>query len=388
MTQPSKRKKKLVIVVNSLAVFHSHRLPIALAALEQGYHVIVVYGDTGRIPESAFDHLGLELVCVSINRRSTNPFTELKSIIRLRAFFWAAKPDIVHLVTFKPMIYGGLAAFLAGVPSVVFAVTGMGSVFLNEKSRASVLKVIIRNLFRFVTQINNHIIIVQNRDDLGDLVSWKAAKHENIRLIPGAGVNLDTFSQTRQPDGLPTVTFLARFLRDKGILEFVSAVRILRSRGVVAKFWLVGGIDPSNPSSLSDAEIEAITQEGICEVLGFREDVHAIYSDSNIVCLPSYREGLPKSLIEAAATGRAIVTTDVPGCRDVVIHEKTGLLVPVKDDMSLANALQYLIENAPKRAAMGEASRQLAESTFSMPLVVKAHLDIYETLTRDPNSRA
>ena len=211
-------------------------------------------------------------------------------------------------------------------------------------------------------------------------MNWGVLDSKKIRLLRGSGVNLSEFTQLEEPDGMPLVCFAARLLYDKGLYDFVAAARLLRERGIQARFWLAGDIDMKNPTSLNASELQALRDEGIVEVLGYKKDIPSLYAKVNIVCLPSYREGLPKALVEAAAASRAVVTTDVPGCRDAIIPNETGLLVPARSPEKLAHALQWLIEHPVERLAMGKAGRKLAEREFAIEKIVQGHLDIYQEL--------
>ena len=373
-------KRRLVFVVNSLDSFESHRFPIAVSALKEGYDVFIIYGESRTAKLSQFVSIGIKLIKVSGRRGSTNIFLEVIYALELFSVVRKLKPDLIHLITLKPILYGGIAAWLCSVPALVIAVTGMGSIIIKRSLIASAYKALIRSALRIVTLHLNHTIIVQNIDDKADLIAWGVAKSKNVRLIAGSGVDLGQFCMTDEHDEIPVVTFLGRLIKDKGFSEFVDAVRILRNRGILARFWVVGSPDYENPTSVSKNELEKLSDENIVELLGYRENVTEIYKETNIVCLPSYREGLPKSLIEAAACGRAIVTTDVPGCRDAITPDVTGFLVPAKSPNVLADKIQTLIENPDLRKQMGGAGRALAEKNFAIEKIVSQHLAIYEDL--------
>ena len=201
-------------------------------------------------------------------------------------------------------------------------------------------------------------------------------------MIKGSGVNLDNFTKLKEKGVAPIICFAGRLIKEKGVYEFISAARLLRQKNINARFLLAGSLDNKNPSSLSQKDLDRIKNEGYVEVLGYQKDIPALYEKSHIVCLPSYREGFPKALIEAAAAGRAVVTTDVPGCRDAVVPNKTGLIVPVKNTEKLAWAIQWLIEHSKERVAMGKAGRELAVKEFSIEKIIKEHLKIYRELSK------
>ena len=223
-------------------------------------------------------------------------------------------------------------------------------------------------------------VIFQNPDDRDTLLRNGCLKAEDVRMIRGSGVALEECPLQPEPAGPPVVVMAARLLRDKGVFEYVEAARLLKQRGVAVVMRLIGAPDPGNPTSVTRKELDAWQDEAVVDVAGFRRNIPVQYAAAHIVCLPSYREGLPKSLIEAAACGRAVVTSDVPGCRDAIIPNKTGLLVPAKDARALADAIQYLIEHPAQRREMGQAGRVLAEEVFAIEKIVSQHLDIYREL--------
>ncbi len=371
--------KTLIILVSHLSFFLSHRLGIALAAKNSGYRVKVVLGeidvDIGSLSEN-----GIDFIHVPIQRGGINPFKDLVSLFSLWRLFRKLKPDIVHLVTIKPYLYGGIIARLVGVPSLVSAVSGLGSLFVQENFHNKLLRFLLYPIYRFAFGHHNQKIIFQNESDLNFLVKWGVIKNKKALLIPGSGVDLNEFTDLNDPDGITTICFAGRLIKEKGVFEFVSAARLLKQNGIKADFLLVGEIDTKSPSSLKHQDIEKLKNEGIINVLGYQKNIAKIYAKSHIVCLPSYREGLPKSLAEAAAAGRAVVTSDVPGCRDAIIPNKSGLLVPPKDSEKLAEALNYLIKNKDVRISMGITGRILAEEKFEIKKIIKQHIDIYKKL--------
>lgn len=365
----------LLFVVNAPEFFLSHRLPIALAARKAGFdvHIATSSGPAVRnICSYGFTHHIVPLL-----RSGRNPLSEVVSFYSLFRLIWRLRPDVVHLVTVKPVIYGSIAARFFSRTSVVAAVSGLGTVFVDRGARRPFLRSGIEFLYRLALRKRNIHVIFQNEDDRSVLSSIGALSSATTSLIRGSGVSLSDYAFVDEPTGDPVVTFAARLLVDKGIREFVAAAHLLHLRGVKAHFRLVGCTDPANLTSISDAELAMWARSGAVEVLGYRDDIQDIFSQSNLVVLPSYREGLPKVLIEAAACGRATVTTDVPGCRDAVIPNETGLLVPARDVTALADAIQTLVEDPVRRKVMGAAGRELAEREFGIERVVEAHLEIY-----------
>jgi glycosyltransferase involved in cell wall biosynthesis len=374
-------KQRLMLVVNDLRYFISHRLPIAQAALKSGLDVHVAYGELGGAEVGALNALGLTLHFVPIQRGGTNPFADLRSVILLWALFRRVRPDLVHLVTIKPVLYGGIAARLARVPAVVSAMAGLGFVFIEQGGvKAAVLRRVIKPMFGWALGHPRQTLIFQNPDDRDRVLTITKVLSQQVRLIRGSGIDLKACPAVPEPEGIPIVAMASRLLRDKGVLEFVDAARVLRKRGVLARFWLIGEPDLANPASVTPEEVAAWQAEGVVECLGHRKDVPSLYAQAHIVTLPSYREGLPKSLIEAAACGRAVVTTNVPGCRDAIEPDVSGLLVPPRDAVALADALERLIQDSGLRQSMGQAGRALAEREFGIEKVVAAHLQIYQEL--------
>ena len=369
---------RILFVVNCPAFFISHRLPLALAAKQEGYDVHVA-----TMPGEAIDRitvLGLSHHTIPLSRSGTNPLKELLVFIAICKLFHQLKPSVVHLVTIKPVLYGGVAARLFGVPGVVAAISGLGFVFIAKGFQASLIRKVVKSLYRLVFARKNLCVIFQNNDDRNGFVKTGILANEKAVLIRGSGVELGNYTSNIKHSNHLIVTMAARLLRDKGVNEFVEAACTIGNQGNKVRFLLAGDIDPQNPATVTESELNSIRDEGCVELLGYREDISELFADSSIVVLPSYREGLPKVLIEAAAAGCAVVTTDVPGCREAIEPGVTGLLVPVCDAKALASAIQRLIEDDDLRQSMGKAGRRFAEKEFSIDKIVKAHLDIYRML--------
>ncbi|WP_241063907.1 glycosyltransferase family 4 protein [Achromobacter xylosoxidans] len=372
--------RRLLFVVNNPAFFMSHRVPVALAAQRAGYDVHVATMDGPAVAD--IEALGMTHHAIPMTRSGKHPLQELGTLLALLRLFRRLRPQVVHLVTIKPVLYGGIAARLARVPGMVAAISGLGFVFLSNSLKMRLVRAVVARLYRLALGHRNSRVIFQNGADRDLLRSLGAVRDEQVVLIRGAGVDLDLCRALPEPPAPPVVvTMVARLLRDKGVQEFVQAARLLRERGVPVTMRLVGGVDAGNPASATPAEVEAWQREGSVQALGERADVPQLYADSHIAVLPSYREGLPKSLIEAAACGRAVVTTDVPGCRDAIDPGKTGLLVPVRDPQALADAIARLAGDATQRQAMGAAGRALAEREFNIERVARIHVDLYDTLS-------
>jgi glycosyltransferase involved in cell wall biosynthesis len=371
-------QKRLLLIVNTPSFFLSHRLPVALAAQREGYevHVATAMG----IAVSEICSRGFIHHVIPLTRSGKNPFTEFRSLCAILVLFRKIKPDLVHLVTIKPVIYGGLAARIARVPGIVAAVSGLGFIFIAKGLKAKIYRSAIVLLYRLALDRNNIKVIFQNKDDCNTLVQLGVVDITKVIMIPGSGVDLTAYSVKAEPVGVPVVAMATRMLKYKGVLEFIEAAAILRKQKVLARFVLIGAPDPGNPATFSQNEITALCAEGGVELFGYRNDIAELFAASNIVVLPSYGEGLPKVLVEAAACGRAVVTTDIPGCRDAIEPGKTGLLVPVKNAVALADAIGLLLENPDLRKQMGQAGRKLAEREFAIDKIVSAHLVVYRSI--------
>lgn len=367
-------KRRLLIVVNVDWFFMSHRLPIAQAARDAGYDVHVATSLT--LAPTEIEQHGFTLHALDIDRRSTSAWQALKLLMALRRLMITLAPDVVHLVTIKPVLLGGLAARMARVPRVIAAISGLGFVFTARGLRATARRAVVSSLYRLaLARLGVHVVF-QNADDQALLQRYAGIRTEQVVRIRGSGIDLGTWSARPLPEGAPLVLMPSRLLLDKGVVEFVEAARRLRGYRHT-RFVLVGDIDTGNPTSLTHQQIQDWVVEGVVEWWGHRRDMAEVFAQAHLVVLPSYREGLPKALIEAAASGRAVVTTDVPGCRDAIDPGRTGLLVEVRNPEALAQAIRTLLDDPSCLRAMGEAGRRWAEQVFDLREVVSRHLAIY-----------
>jgi glycosyltransferase involved in cell wall biosynthesis len=377
MRTPARARRVLFVVANDW-YFWCHRLPLATRVAAAGYDVHVAT-PPGRF-RAEIERAGLTYTPIRMDRQGRNPLVDARTIAELVRLYRGIRPDVVHHVALKPIVYGTLAARLAGVPAVVNAMPGMGYVFLNKQLLSRAIRPGIMAAFRLLVNAPNCRVILQNPDDVETWVRWRVMRRDRIALIRGAGVDTDHFVPTPEPTGTPLVVLPARLLFDKGVGEFVEAARLLRARGVAVRMALVGEGDPGNPASVPPATLTAWQAEGTIELFGWRDDMRAVLREANVVCLPSYGEGLPKALLEAAASGRAIVATNVPGCREVVKDGETGLLVPARDAAALADALARVVTDADLRARMAARGRALALAELSADVVAARTLDLYATL--------
>ena len=375
-----KKNKKILFLVNYLSFFLSHRLPVAEALLAKGFEVFIGYGELRGADPKLLEQRGFKVDFIPMQPGGLNLLKDLKTLYYIWVFFKRVEPDIVHLITIKPYLYGGIISRLCGVRGLITAVSGLGTLFVNKDLKSKLIRLLLYPIYKLAFNHLNQKVIVQNKDDLKVLVNWGVLNPSKVKLLKGSGVKLENFTNLDEPGGTTTVCFAARLLRDKGVYEYVSAVRLLKERGIKAQFLLAGDLDINNPTGLKLDDLNKIKNECYVKILGHQKDIATLYAKSHIICLPSYREGFPKSLIEAAAAGRAVVTTDVPGCRDAIIPNKTGLLVPIKDSQKLADALQWLIENPKERIIMGKEGRKFAEKEFSIEKIILNHLDIYQDL--------
>ena len=373
-------RRKILFVVNDAGFFKSHRLQLAQEAVARGYEPVVVCGtSTG---EAALGEFGIRCRSFGLSRSGLNPLRDLTSFVQLLRIYRDEAPDIVHHVTIKPVIYGTLASRFARVPAVVNAIPGMGFVFTQLGFRARVIRNLVNVLYRAALSHDNMRFIFQNREDLQSFVEHTVIPEKLTYLIRGSGIDLSEFPFTPEPPGPVSFMLVARMLSDKGIREFVGAARSVRVLQPQWRFVLVGGVDPGNPSSLTEAELEAWHAEGVVEWLGHRTDIRALLAQSHVVCLPSYREGLPKSLLEASGIGRPMIASNVPGCREVVRDGITGLLVEPRDSTALADAMLRLGQDQVLRTRMGRAARERAEALYSIEDVVRDTFLIYDELLR------
>lgn len=375
--RPERKRPILLFVVNADWFFLSHRLPIAERALQLGFNVAVAASDSGMGEE--IQRHGMHFYPLPLRRNSCNPIRELRCIVRLLIIFLALRPELVHHVTIKPVLYGSLVSRFLRQGAVVNAISGLGFTF-TARLRARVVRGLISPLYRFALRHPRSRVIVQNPEDLQFLIAGRFARRKQLVLIRGSGVDCREFSPAPMPDGPPIVMLISRMLWDKGVGEFVEAANTLGIPDGGVRFVLVGSPDPDNPSSVPQQMIDEWVEQGIVESWGWRDDVAAILKEASVVVLPSYREGLPKVLLEAAATARPIVATDVPGCREIVQDGVNGFLVPARDSGALAEAIRELLQSFTLRDKFGRNGRKLVESGFSVDRIVEQTVEVYGDL--------
>ena len=375
-----KKKFRILYLVTEDWYFVSHRLGLARAVKEAGCDITVVTRTKDH--RELIEKEGFKLVSFLLPRSRLSLVSEIKSIINLVRVYRQEKPDLVHHVALKPSLYGSIAALFTRIPAVVNAMTGLGFVFTKGHWMRIFLEPVVRIAGRFVIASRHNRIIVQNPDDAITLQDAGFGRPETMTLIRGSGVSLRDFHPLPDPDCFPTVAMVSRMLWNKGVGELVEASRRLRERGIKIRVILVGMPDPENPSSIPGHQLCKWHDEGLIQWWGFRDDVEDIWRHAHIAALPSYREGLPKSLLEAAACARPIVATDVPGCREIVNDGENGFLVPTQDVAALADALEKLILAPSLRNHMGAMSRAMVENHFQESLVIEETLKVYEDLLK------
>ncbi len=369
--------RKIIYLVSEDWYFCSHRLPLGIAAREAGAEVVVATRVKKHGPQ--IEAGGLRLAPIDMRRSGTNPFTDIATIRQITDLYRREQPDLVHHVALKPILYGGYAAWRTGVPAVVNAVAGMGFIFISEGLFARTIRPFVARAQRSLMNRANTRTILQNPDDVALYRESIGVEGERLTVIPGAGVDIEKFAYVPEPFGAPIAVCVSRMLRDKGIYELVAATRLLHEKGIELRVRLIGPTD-ENPASIPRATLAEWNREGIVEVVGASDDIAGEYARAHIAVLPSYREGLPKSLLEAAACGRPIVATDVPGCREVCIEGETGLRVPARSVEPLAAALERLAVDPNLRRRFGENARRRAETVFAEGIINGQTLALYEKM--------
>lgn len=369
----------ILFLTNLTPYFFSHRLDLARGARASGFEIALAASDIDGF-QSRLDAEQITPVRLPHIVRGLNPLADLRASLGLASALRRTCPTNLHCSGLKTIFLCAIAGWMTPLPRVVCIVTGLGTIYVNDTPVTRVLRIGVESVLRTLLRRSNTRTIFQNQDDLDHFVRAGIVSSDRASLIRGSGVDTDHYAFTPEPQATCSlVVFPARLLRSKGVIEFVEAARILRARGVEARFALVGDLDPQNPDSLTQGDLDDLKVAADVEVWGYRQDMRAVFEQSHLVCLPSYREGVPKALIEAASVGRAIVTTDVPGCREIVVDGLNGLLVPARDAGALADAIDTLLADRDERARMGQAARHRVEADFSAAVVNRATLALYKT---------
>lgn len=375
-----RKRRRLLYVVTEDWFFLSHRLPMARAAQAAGFEVHVATNVADGA--AAIAREGFILHPIRFARGRLSPVSTFATIRALRRLHRTLAPDLVHHVALQPTVLGSLAAL--GRPAArVNAITGLGYAFISKTMKARVMRSVIGRLLRFLIDRPRSVALVQNPDDRQSLAQLGIAPNR-IALIPGSGVDVARLKPVPELAGPMTLGFVGRLLDDKGIRVLVAALRLLRAKGLPVALLIAGTPDPANPASVSQAEAAAWGREPGITWLGHVDDIATVWARAHIAVLPSRREGLPKSLLEAAACGRPMVATDVPGCREIAIPNKTGILVPADDPPALAAAIEVLAQAPELRESYGRSARALAEARFSADAIGHAAVELYLRLVRAP----
>jgi len=379
-------KPKLLYLCTEDWFFYSHFFRRAIAMQEMGFAVTVVARNCchGEIIRNA----GLNFINLKFERRSFSPWYKLRTLLSIWRVYSSERPDLVHHIALEPILFGTFIARLRGIKNVVNAPTGMGYVFTSNHLLAHFLQPLVLLAMRSLLNPPGSYVIFENQDDIRLLTDKGIVRPDNAVLICGAGIDLARFHPGPEPEGVPVITLTARMLWSKGIKEFVEAARLIKSSGIKARFLLVGKVDKGNPTAIDRNQLLAWQSEGVIEWLGYREDIPAVLAMSHIFCLPSYREGLSQSLLEALAAGKPVVTTDVTGCRDVVTHGDNGLLVPPKDTKLLAAAFEQLIASKELRQKFGARGRIRAVTEFGNDKIIAQTHYLYRQMLGDNRTDA
>ena len=371
-------RPRLLYLITEDWYFRLHWIGLARAARDAGFEVLLAM----RVQEHGLEisGQGFKLFPINLLRRSVNPIREFLAVIELARLYRAEKPDLVYHVAVKPILYGSLAARLAGIPSVINVFAGLGYTYTSDEWKARLFRLLLKFGLNAACNSSGSIAVFQNEEDQAQLVRDHAVRRSHTRVIRGTGVDTDRFRPTSEESGDPVILLPCRMLWDKGVGEFLEAARLVKRQKPRVRFVLVGRCDEENPASIQSVQLHQWQEEGAIEWWGHRSDMPAVLGHAAVVVLPSYREGLPVSLLEAAACGKPIVATDVPGCRDVVRHRVNGLLVPPKNATALAEAIAVLLENPGLRNELGSRGRDIVVKEFSSTLVTRQTLALYDEL--------
>ncbi len=368
--------KKLLFIVSEDWYFVSHRLHLATAAINDGYEVLLL----SRISkhQELINSLGIETIDWPLERSSRNPLLEFKTIYCIVDVIRNFKPDLIHAVAMKPVLYTALSSIFADVNGRVFAFGGLGFIFRSHRIVARVLRLFFVPIFRLLLRGENIRLIIQNKDDRGLLEDYRIVNRKKIRLIRGAGVNTKEFFPKYTPHSdIPLVILPARILWDKGVEDFVICAQRCKKKKVNVRFALIGDPDPHNPECIPDSQLKKWIRQGAIEWWGRQDDMLSIYHKADIVCFPSYHEGLPKTLLEAASCGLPIVSYDVSGCREVVQDTVNGFLIPFKDRDALFLAVLKLLEDSKLRYEMGKKGRNMILKDFTQEKIAAETISVW-----------
>jgi len=368
--------KKIIIFTNDDAHFCNHLLPLAIAAKDSGYEVKILTNVSNY--KTKIEEHGLGIIPLKINRGNINPFVEMLLLIRIIRIIRQESPDILHNFTIKPIFYGSIASFFCKIPKIINNFLGMGSVFIGDSLIHKILRALISQTLSVISKYQNILFIVQNSDDKKLLEELGVSGNNPIINQCSVGVDSKDFPILPEPKNDKIIfALVARMLVDKGVYEFIKAAKSLRKKGVKAEFWLVGSPDEQNPSSIPESILKKHNKAGDIKYLGYRDDIKNIWEKAHVAVLPSYREGLSRSLLEAGAYGRAVITTDAPGGRELIQDQGNGLLVKAKDYKSLSKAMERLVNDKILRQKLAASLRQHIIQHYDTRIINKNMLKVY-----------
>ena len=374
----NKISKKIVYLVNTDSFFISHRIRIADQLKKNGYEIHIATEFTNY--KNLLKKKGFITHDIRFNKNSLNILLALVPLLQIMFLLFKVKPNILHLISLKPSIFGGLISFISPVKNIVISITGLGSMFLSKNLFGKFRENIFNLLLRIIFLHNKLIVILQNKSDEKYLLKKTNLRKEKVKIIRGSGVDLNKFKFSKLPKKNINIVMISRIIADKGIREYIDSIKYLKKKNLIANFYLVGNIDFSNPSAIKKSELELWKKKKIIKYFTHKKDVFSILKKSSIIVLPSYREGFPKVLMEAAAVGRPSITTNVPGCKDAVINNKTGILVPPKNHIKLAKAIKDLSLDKRKLKKISVLARKHAVKNFNIINIVYQHILIYQFL--------
>ena len=370
--------KKIIFLANIDKFLVSHRLPIAKQLLLDGYDVYIATEFTKY--QNKLKRLGFKTYNIKFSRNSLNLFKMFIPFFQIFILLLKIKPSILHLISLKPIIFGGLLTFVSPVKSVVISITGLGSLYLKKNFFYKAREKILNYFLRVIFILPNLNVILQNKSDLKYLIKETGLKKNKSKIIKGSGVDLKKFKYSKLNYKIPTILMASRIIKDKGVIEFIKAASYFKKKKIKAKFYLIGNIDKENPSVVNKKLLDYWTKNKLVNYLQHQQDIEKYIKKCAIVVLPSYREGFPKILMEAAAIGRPVITTNVPGCRDAILKNVTGILIPVKNYIALAKAIERLCKNKKKLKKIGIAARKHAVKNFNVIDIVSQHISIYKKI--------
>lgn len=376
---------KLLILTTQDRFFLSHLLERALYIQDKGWEIIVATEKTSDDYFRRIQQFGFKVYDTQIKRKSINPFSQLQDIITLSKIYKYEKPDVCWHLGAKYIFWGTIAVriFTPHI-KIINSPIGLGFIYVSKSFKARLLRPLVTLLYKMLLNPKNSFVIVENHDDIEFFVKINAVKEASIVLIPGAGINTRTFTPSKTKEKICQVVMLSRLIREKGVYEYIQAAKILHEEKVPVQMILVGEPDYGSPSSVTESEYKTLQQCDFIKCLGYQKNVLGILQSSHVCCLPSYREGLPRALIEATSCGLPVITTDAVGCRDIVINEN-GLLIKVGDIGELCNAIRFMVENPAERKKMGDKSRELAISRFDSEKICAQTYEVLENLISQTN---